>query len=613
MNMSFGLGVKLATSQKLTPQMQQAIKLLQMSSLELAQEVQLKLDSNPMLEREEANEDALDFAEDFADEMDFEQSDKNSDEHADGYEDGYKDSYEDGYADSHTEGYQNGHQDSNQDHGWDDPADNTDGSDPQSQLLERYQDTDTDHRQRQRHDSDSSDYHDTGDTGKDDYGSDAVDSLSKLEQSSFDTTVVDTDWDNVYSHDSTAMARPDYDELDDYQGSTSSSIQDHVRWQLNLKHLSDTDKLIADYLIDAMDDMGYIHIDLDELRHSFETFASFYQWQQRIEADEITAVLHMIQACEPTGVGARSLSECLELQLKQLPTSTPFYQQAHALLHASKHLVSNNIKALLAETGMNREEIQPAIDLLRSLCPAPGEAFARTQLSQDWLPESYDIPDVLVSAVASSQSAAGDVTTEMAVDAAIQHWQVRLNPDTLPKLRINQEYANLVKRGDDSPDNLYLKEHLTDARLFIRSIEERNQNLLKVATCIVQRQQAFLLHGATAMQPMILKDVADSVGLHESTVSRLTTSKSMLTPQGLFAMKYFFSSHVAGTDGEVSSTAISAMIEQMISEENPKKPLSDNAIMQRLQQDGIDIARRTVAKYREAMNIGSSTQRKQKY
>ena len=228
-------------------------------------------------------------------------------------------------------------------------------------------------------------------------------------------------------------------------------------------------------------------------------------------------------------------------------------------------------------------------------------------------PASYDIPDVLVTPIRRHNTQNTNNSNRANATAQIDGWQVRLNPETLPKLRVNQEYANLVKRGDDSPDNQYLRENLTDARLFIRSIEERNQNLLKVATSIVRYQQEFLQHGATAMQPLILKVIAEEVDLHESTVSRLTTSKSILTPQGLFSLKHFFSSHVSSSDGDISSTAISAMIKKLIADEDPKKPLSDNRIKDQLLSEGIDIARRTVAKYREAMNIGSSAQRKQKY
>lgn len=366
--------------------------------------------------------------------------------------------------------------------------------------------------------------------------------------------------------------------------------------------------LIATYLVDSMDDMGFVRLDIDELLQSFDTMASFYQWDERVEHDEIMAVLRIIQSCDPLGVGARHLSECLAIQLAKLDADTEYLKEAKVLLSASEHLVSNNIKALTERTGLAPKDITPALNLLRTLNPSPGLLFQSSQPDYARSTDSYDIPDVLVAPIRRRKDNLHSET-----DGQEEGWHVRLNPDTLPKLRVNQEYANLVKRGDDSPDNQYLRENLTDARLFIRSIEERNQNLLKVATSIVRYQQDFLQYGATAMQPLILKVIAEEVGLHESTVSRLTTSKTILTPQGLFSLKHFFSSHVSSTDGDISSTAISAMIKQLITDEDPKKPLSDSRIKDYLLAEGIDIARRTVAKYREAMNIGSSTQRKQKY
>ena len=436
-----------------------------------------------------------------------------------------------------------------------------------------------------------------------------------MQQDSFDTDAIDNytleDFDgfNTASTGSgSTSARPDVDDFDSYQGSTNATIQDHVRWQLNFKHLSETDTLIAEYLMDSMDDMGFVRLDIEELLQSFDTIASFYQWDERVEQDEVMAVLRMIQSCDPLGVGARNLSECLAIQLSKLDTDTPYLKQAQALLSASEYLVSNNIKALTERTGLAAQEITPALTLLRTLNPSPGLLFQSRQPDYVQSPDSYDIPDVLVTPI-RRHDAHQNTNTSIQEDG----WQVRLNPETLPKLRVNQDYANLVKRGDNSPDNQYLRENLTDARLFIRSIEERNQNLLKVATSIVRYQQAFLQYGATAMQPLILKVIADEVDLHESTVSRLTTSKTILTPQGLFSLKHFFSSHVSSSDGDISSTAISAMIKQLIADEEPKKPLSDSKIKECLLAEGIDIARRTVAKYREAMNIGSSTQRKQKY
>ncbi|WP_198329553.1 RNA polymerase factor sigma-54 [Psychrobacter cibarius] len=551
MSMSFGLATTLSTSQKLTPQMQQAIKLLQLSSLELAQEVQAKLDSNPLLERIEDDEDEYDYG----------------------------------------------------------SGDRVD----ESLTLDSW---------NQSTDTDSFSVTSESNTHNSEQDEDFSDSLDKLQQASIDDGAIDnhimdsddyssfensTDSSNYASTASSSGSKSDED-FDSYQGGTSATIQDHVRWQLNFKHLSEADMLIATYLMDSMDDMGFVRLDIDELLQSFDTMASFYQWDESVEHDEVMAVLRVIQSCDPLGVGARNLSECLAIQLSKLDANTDHLKEAQALLSASEHLVSNNIKALTERTGLAPAQITPALNLLRTLNPSPGLLFQSSQPDYTQSPASYDIPDVLVTPIRHYQSqTSSDTSTQE------DGWNVRLNPDTMPKLRVNQEYANLVKRGDDSPDNQYLRENLTDARLFIRSIEERNQNLLKVATSIVRYQQDFLQHGATAMQPLILKAIAEEVDLHESTVSRLTTSKTILTPQGLFSLKHFFSSHVSSTDGDISSTAISAMIKQLIADEDAKKPLSDSRIKDCLLSEGIDIARRTVAKYREAMNIGSSTQRKQKY
>lgn len=526
--MKVGLSAKLTTGVTLTPQMQQAIRLLQLSSLELEQEVQLKLDSNPLLEREE----------------EWETMDNTAD---------------------------------NQDEQSHDFADESDW---------QYDYGAGNHQQEE----DYSDWQD------DEFGYDAVDSLEHFSQNQLGEIAIDTQWDDIYTDESSNFAQMDMSELDsDYKFSTQGNIQDYIRWQLNFKHLSDIEIMMAEYLIDSMDERGFIHLSTEELFHSIDMMLAFYQIDIELGPADIEVIVKHIQSCEPLGVGARNLSECLLIQLNRLPKDTPYLKSAKQLLAYPDYFVNNNINALLKATGLALEDIQPSLALLRTLNPNPALSYQQAQAQFDFAPESYDIPDVLVN-----QTSAG--------------WQVRLNPETLPKLRINQEYASLISRHDNSEQGLYLKEQLHDARLFIRSIEERNQNLLKVATCIVKRQQGFFEQGVTAMQPMILKDVADEVGLHESTVSRITTSKTMLTPKGLFSLKYFFSSQVSNHDGDgVSSTAISAMIKQMISEEDPKKPLSDNAIMDKLKADGIDIARRTVTKYREAMHIGSSTQRKQRF
>ncbi|ABE74007.1 RNA polymerase factor sigma-54 [Psychrobacter cryohalolentis] len=575
MSMSFGLATTLSTSQKLTPQMQQAIKLLQLSSLELAQEVQAKLDSNPLLERIENDED------------EYESMDKDAlDEFGEPLT---LDSWNQSTA-SDTFSISP-------------PSNNEDVFDYDDSTSDSLTNDSLDKLQQDGFDTDAIDSYTLEDFEGSNYES------SNYESSNYDSPNADYDGFNTASTGSGSIsARPDSEDFDRYEGSTNATIQDHVRWQLNFKRLSETDTLIAEYLMDSMDDMGFVRLDIEELLQSFDTIASFYQWDQRVEQDEVMAVLRMIQSCDPLGVGARNLSECLAIQLSKLDTDTPYLKQAQALLSASEHLVSNNIKALTERTGLAAHEITPALTLLRTLNPSPGLLFQSRQPDYTQSPDSYDIPDVLVTPIRRH-----DAHQNTTISTQEDGWQVRLNPETLPKLRVNQEYANLVKRGDNSPDNQYLRENLTDARLFIRSIEERNQNLLKVATSIVRYQQSFLQYGATAMQPLILKVIADEVDLHESTVSRLTTSKTILTPQGLFSLKHFFSSHVSSSDGDISSTAISAMIKQLIADEEPKKPLSDSKIKDYLLAEGIDIARRTVAKYREAMNIGSSTQRKQKY
>ncbi|MBP2279418.1 RNA polymerase sigma-54 factor [Psychrobacter sp. PL19] len=599
MSMSFGLAATLSTSQKLTPQMQQAIKLLQLSSLELAQEVQAKLDSNPLLERVEDDEDAYEDSSDavgdpLSESLTLEMWNNNT-------------TMESSTASTNDDERPNTTE-------YDDNSSN----DTFSDYDDSFNDYD-DSLQQASIDGDVIDHSATDDYVHDSDYQGINDSINDSnDYSRFDTSNFSN------SSASTAVAPSDYDELDSYQGATCATIQDHVRWQLNFKRLSETDMLIADYLMDSMDDMGFVRLDIDELLQSFATMASFYQWQASVEHDEIEAVLRVIQSCDPLGVGARNLNECLAIQLSKLDPDIEHLSAARALLSASEHLVSNNIKALIELTGLLPEHITPALSLLRTLNPAPGLSFQSSQPDYTLPPASYDIPDVLVTPMrrnhlnnntADNNAMGNSAIDNSAVDNMVLEdgWHVRLNPETLPKLRVNQEYASLVKRGDDSPDNQYLRENLTDARLFIRSIEERNQNLLKVASSIVHRQQKFLQYGATAMQPLILKDIAEEVDLHESTISRLTTSKTILTPQGLFSLKHFFSSHVSGNDGDVSSTAISAMIKQLIADENPKKPLSDSRIQAQLLADGIDIARRTVAKYREAMNIGSSTQRKQKY
>lgn len=565
--MKMGLTAKITTGLSLTPQLQQAIRLLQLSSIELEQEVQAKLDSNPLLEREEAWENepnADDFLQTSKSESDFTDNfnDKNLDNH-------FNDNLSDNPRDTSSHDVDNDFSKSTFEDNWKHSPSTSSSASDNADFT----------------------YENEGDWVADN------DDGSPFDNNALGEMVIDTQWDEIYTHEPTGLSRVDNTELDEeYKLSTQGTIQDHVRWQINFKHLSELDLMMAEYLIDSMDDRGFITLSTEALFHSMDTMLSFYQLETAIELDpsDIEVVVKHIQNCEPLGVGARNLAECLTLQLNKLPADTPYLKEAKALLQYPDYFVSNNITALLKASKLTLDDIPKSLALIRTLDPNPALSYAKTQFQFDFAPDSYDVPDVIVS-----QTPKG--------------WQVQLNPETLPKLRVNHEYANLITK-EDNPQNLYLKEHLVDARLFIRSIEERNQNLLKVATCIVKRQQAFFEQGVMAMQPMILKDVADDVELHESTVSRITTSKTLLTPKGLFSLKYFFSSQVSGDDGEgISSTAIIAKIRQIIQAEDPKKPLSDSTIMDKLKAEGIDIARRTVTKYRESLSIGSSTQRKQRF
>ena len=360
----------------------------------------------------------------------------------------------------------------------------------------------------------------------------------------------------------------------------TESLKDRLYWQMALMRLSDTDRVIAVALIDAVDDDGYLVLSLEDIRQSVDPL------RREVTLEEIEAVLRQIQTLDPPGVAARGLGECLAIQLRQLPADTEWRDAALALV--TEHLqalASKSYAQIMAALGLGKDELQCVIDLIRSLSPRPGAAVETSA------PE-YVVPDVFVR---REQGA----------------WKVELNPDASPRLRINAHYANLIRRANDSADNNTLKSHLQEARWFIKSLLNRGETLLKTATCIVERQKGFLEHGEEAMKPMVLADIAQAIGMHESTISRVTTRKYMHTPRGVFELKYFFSSHVRTAGGsEASSTAIRAVLRKLVAAENPARPLSDQKLKEVLSGQGIRIARRTVAKYREAMAIPSSTERR---
>ncbi len=395
---------------------------------------------------------------------------------------------------------------------------------------------------------------------------------------------VDTGWDDIYDAATTSYSSngTDGEAGTDFeaQRSPSESLRDHLNWQLNLVNLNPTDYAIATAIIDAVDDGGYLTQSVEDV---LDTLASD---DEDLGVEEVEAVLCLVQNFDPVGVAARNLKECLLLQLGQLPKSTPWYTEATEMVtHYLEALGKHDFAKLERRMGLDREDLQEVVALIQSLNPRPGG----TVYTAD---PQYIVPDVFVRKVKG-------------------HWVVELNPDAMPKVRINSGYASLVRRADTSSDNTNLRSHLQEARWFIKSLQSRSDTLLKVATSIVERQRRFLEYGPEAMKPMVLHDIAEVVEMHESTISRVTTQKYMHTPRGIFELKYFFSSHVSTEGGgEASSTAIRALLKKLIAAENAVKPLSDNKLAKILSEQGINVARRTVAKYREAMQIPSSNERK---
>ena len=390
---------------------------------------------------------------------------------------------------------------------------------------------------------------------------------------------VDSSWDDEFDIPvvrQSSQLSEDYDAL--AQQSQQPSLRDYLMWQLNLTPFSDQDRGIATAIIDGIDSSGYLTPELDEIIADMD--------HESIGMEEVIAVLHRVQRFDPPGVAARNPQECLLLQLEQLPRDTLLRTEAIKLL--DKHfdlLTSNNETRIRRILKISGDQVQELMQLIRSLDPHPGESISPSETS-------YVEPDVFVRKLDD-------------------RWVVTLNPGTSPKLRVNADYASLVRRADSSADNTTLKDHLQEARWFIKSLQSRNETLLKVASTIVELQQGFFEHGDEAMKPLVLRTIAEALDMHESTISRVTSQKYMHTPRGTLEFKYFFSSHVSTSNGgDASATAIRALIKKLIAAEEAAKPLSDNKIATLLSDQGINVARRTVAKYREAMSIPPSNERK---
>lgn len=393
---------------------------------------------------------------------------------------------------------------------------------------------------------------------------------------------VDAQWDDVFTHQANYQLNSLSEERL-FENAEPMDIKQQLTQQVDLLHLSQEDLLIAYCILDGIDERGFLEISCDDIVQTVEQLLQQMGIFESIELEQVEAVLKRIQRLEPLGVASRSLVEFFQLQLQTIQSVEA--DNALKLLQYYDLFIQQNISKLLKNTGLNQEQLKQAIDLLKGLSKYP---FASSEYER----MEYQIPDVLV-------------------DLKDGQWWVKLNPDVMPKLGINAFYKNMLSEKQYQNSHAYLRQNLNDAKALIKNIDERHKTILRVAQCIVQYQQAFFLQGAAAMKPLVMREVAQQLDLHESTISRAINHKYMLTPKGLFEFKYFFSSQVPTADGlGHSATAIQAMIKQLIEQENPRKPLSDQALAELLQKEGIEVARRTVAKYRESLNIASSSQRK---
>ncbi|VVE37094.1 RNA polymerase factor sigma-54 [Pandoraea anhela] len=356
------------------------------------------------------------------------------------------------------------------------------------------------------------------------------------------------------------------------------NLREHLLAQLRLTKAGPRDRALVEFLIESLDEDGYLGSLLDEIQAEMPE-------ELALETEEINAALALLQSFDPAGVGARSPAECLRLQLQRLPASSVRTLSLRIVTDHLELLAARDYTRLRRLLGVTEDSLRAAHQLIRSLDPFPGAAYGSPQAD-------YVVPDVLVRKQGSG-------------------WVAELNPEVMPRLRINEMYARILRNNRNDPGTGNLQQQLQEARWLIKNIQQRFDTILRVAQAIVERQKNFFTHGEIGMRPLVLREIADTLGLHESTISRVTTSKYMLTPFGTFELKYFFGSHVATeAGGAASSTAIRALIKQLIGAEDPQSPLSDSRIAELLAEQGFVVARRTVAKYREAMRIPAVNLRK---
>ena len=475
----------------MTPQLQQAIRLLQLSSLELQAEIQEALETNPL----------LDVEEDYS--FDNEEANKDS-------------------------------------------SDSDEVAGKESQEITQLENTDIP-----------------------------------------DELPTDSQWEDTFDSQPTVNLASNQPVADsgierENQDDSSDSLQEHLLWQMRLTPFSETERAIATMLIDAIDDDGYLKINLEELHQSLIEDTGL----EELELDEIEAVLHRIQHFDPVGVAARDLRECLLIQLKLYEDTFDNIALLTELIDKHLDTLAKRDYAYIKRTlKVSDDDLTALVQSIQILNPRPGNQI---QIENT----EYIVPDVYTRKINGK-------------------WQLSLNPDNAPRLQIADHYAQLINRADNSAENTYLKNNLQEARWFLKSLQSRNETLIKVTQAIVEKQKDFLDFGEEAMKPLVLADIANEVEMHESTISRVTTRKYIHTPRGIYELKYFFSSHVStDTGGECSATAIRAIIKKLVAAENPRKPLSDSKIADILGDQGINVARRTIAKYRESLAIPPSNERK---
>ncbi|MBP3749575.1 MAG: RNA polymerase factor sigma-54 [Ruminobacter sp.] len=528
--MKAGLNLNQVNVQTLTmtPQLQQAIRLLQLSTIDLQHEIQENLDKNPFLEMEENDSGSSNVT-------------------------------------------------------------SLDEIREKEYRLENGNDDITPFNNDTTVSLDNAPYADGG--GENDYtplkGEDGGDnSISREDGSTMTDSGGEVDfWQESYSAgvSSRRTHNSDGDDLDDYQGATGYGLAEHLSWQLNLTPMSDSDHLIAEAILDGINESGYLTESLDDI-----ISAVMPEFPEVTMAD-VERVLNVVQHFDPVGIASRSLQESLLIQLSQFDNDDNV-RLARVIVSDYLELLGKKDFRTLAKNldikEKNSHLLKDAIDIITRLEPRPGNCIPQEK-------SEYVIPDV-------------------SVHKKDGVWIAELNPNAIPKIKLNETYCQLCSNVRNPQENQYIRNHMQEAHSFIQSVNKRNETLYRVASCIVQHQQDFFEHGEQFMKPLVLNDIAMETGLHESTISRVTTEKYIHTPRGTFELKYFFSSHVSSTDSsdEFSSTAIRAKIKKLISEENQKKPLSDSQLAKILENEGIQVARRTIAKYRESLNIPPSSQRK---